>query len=122
MEGLFALKDTELTSKRAGATSMRTPRAAYDEFCNRSTDERRAFARYLVDGVCMIIVSTDDLAGAHRIFNVMNVRGLPLTRAGHAQGQGHLIVTARRSRRTTVNVGTTPSTCWENRRNHSSIR
>ena len=27
----------------------------------------------------MIIVSTDDLAGAHRIFNVMNVRGLPLT-------------------------------------------
>lgn len=78
LEGLFALKDTELTSN-AQRNIYENTRAAYDEFCNRSTDERRAFARYLVDGVCMIIVSTDDLAGAHRIFNVMNVRGLPLT-------------------------------------------
>lgn len=78
LEGLFALKDTELTSN-AQRNIYENTRAAYDEFCNRSTEERRAFARYLVDGVCMIIVSTDDLAGAHRIFNVMNVRGLPLT-------------------------------------------
>ena len=82
---------------------------------------RRAFARYLVDGVCMIIVSTDDLAGAHRIFNVMNVRGLPLTAQDMLKAKA-ISSLPPADRDDYVNVGTTPSTCWENRRNHSSIR
>lgn len=78
LEGLFELKDTELKSA-AQRNIVENAHAAYDEFFNKTPEERRRFARYLVDGVCMIIVTTDDLAGAHRIFNVMNVRGLPLT-------------------------------------------
>lgn len=41
--------------------------------------DRRRFASYLVNGVTLVIVTTDDLAGAHRIFDVMNMRGVPLT-------------------------------------------
>ena len=73
-------------------------------------------------GVCMIIVSTDDLAGAHRIFNVMNVRGLPLTAQDMLKAKAISSLPGPPIATTTVNVGTTPSTCWENRRNHSSIR
>lgn len=43
------------------------------------TKDRRRFASYLVNGVTLVIVTTDDLAGAHRIFDVMNMRGVPLT-------------------------------------------
>ena len=44
-----------------------------------SIDDRHRFASYLVNQVTLVIVTTDDLAGAHRIFDVMNMRGVPLT-------------------------------------------
>lgn len=78
LEGLFELKDTDFTSN-AQRNIVENARVAYDEFSNMPLEQRHSFARYLVDSVYMIIVSTNDLEGAHRIFNVMNVRGLPLT-------------------------------------------
>ena len=47
-------------------------RKTYDEISNWSASERQQFAQYLVNEVTLVIVTTDDLDGAHRIFDVMN--------------------------------------------------
>ena len=62
LEGLFDLRDNDIASH-----------------AQRNAKDRRRFASYLVNGVTLVIVTTDDLAGAHRIFDVMNMRGVPLT-------------------------------------------
>ncbi len=58
-------------------------------------EERHRFASYLVNSVTLVIVTTDDLDGAHRIFDVMNMRGLPPDTIGCVQGPGD-VRTARR--------------------------
>ncbi|PWG59077.1 GmrSD restriction endonuclease domain-containing protein [Bifidobacterium catulorum] len=78
LEGLFDLRDTDLESN-AQRNIMQNTKAAYDALSSLTQDERRYFASYLVSNVLMIIVTTNDLAGAHRIFDVMNMRGMPLT-------------------------------------------
>ncbi|NEG96529.1 hypothetical protein CS006_00870 [Bifidobacterium primatium] len=78
LEGLFDLRDTDLESN-AQRNIMQNTKAAYDALSSLTDDERRYFASYLVSNVLMIIVTTNDLAGAHRIFDVMNMRGMPLT-------------------------------------------
>lgn len=54
-------------------------RKVYDEISGWAQSARQQFAQYLVNQVTLVIVTTDDLDGAHRIFDVMNMRGLPLT-------------------------------------------
>ncbi|KFI50223.1 GmrSD restriction endonuclease domain-containing protein [Bifidobacterium biavatii] len=78
LEALFDLTDEDLSST-AQRNIMVNTKAAYDALERFSDDERHTFASYLVNGVTLVIVTTDDLDGAHRIFDVMNMRGLPLT-------------------------------------------
>lgn len=78
LEALFDMTDEDWSST-AQRNVARNTRAAYDALSVMGDDERHAFASYLVNGVTLVIVTTDDLDGAHRIFDVMNMRGLPLT-------------------------------------------
>ncbi|MBW3078846.1 GmrSD restriction endonuclease domain-containing protein [Bifidobacterium simiiventris] len=78
LEALFDLGDEDWSSA-AQRNITRNTKAAYDALTVMDEDERHAFASYLVNGVTLVIVTTDDLDGAHRIFDVMNMRGLPLT-------------------------------------------
>ncbi|OXN00811.1 GmrSD restriction endonuclease domain-containing protein [Bifidobacterium vansinderenii] len=78
LESLFDLRDSDMDSN-AQRNIVQNTKAAYDALEALTDDERRALATYLVSNVFLIIVVTDDLAGAHRIFDVMNMRGLPLT-------------------------------------------
>ena len=78
LEALFDLTDDDWTSP-AQRTIMRNTRQAYDTLALMDDEARHRFASYLVNGVTLVIVTTDDLDGAHRIFDVMNMRGLPLT-------------------------------------------
>ncbi|MBT1177602.1 DUF262 domain-containing protein [Bifidobacterium callimiconis] len=78
LESLFDLRDGDMESN-AQRNIVQNTKAAYDALNALTDDERRALATYLVSNVFLIIVVTDDLAGAHRIFDVMNMRGLPLT-------------------------------------------
>ena len=78
LEGLFDLRDDDLDTAAQRNIAVNA-RQTYDELARLGDDERRAFARYLVNQVTVVIVVTDDLAGAHRIFDVMNMRGVPLT-------------------------------------------
>ncbi|KAB8289170.1 hypothetical protein DSM100688_0250 [Bifidobacterium ramosum] len=78
LEALFDLSDDDLSSA-AQHNIMVNTRQTYDALARFTDDERRRFASYLVNGVTLVIVTTDDLDGAHRIFDVMNMRGLPLT-------------------------------------------
>ncbi|KAA8828717.1 DUF262 domain-containing protein [Bifidobacterium tissieri] len=78
LESLFDLRDSDMESN-AQRNIVQNTKAAYDALDALDEKERRALAGYLVSNVFLIIVRTDDLAGAHRIFDVMNMRGLPLT-------------------------------------------
>ncbi|MBT1180395.1 DUF262 domain-containing protein [Bifidobacterium sp. CP2] len=78
LEALFDLSDDDWTST-AQRNITRNTRKVYDELSVLSDEERHALASYLVNAVTLVIVTTDDLDGAHRIFDVMNMRGLPLT-------------------------------------------
>ncbi|MBT1172154.1 DUF262 domain-containing protein [Bifidobacterium sp. MA2] len=78
LEALFDLGEEDWASA-AQRNITRNTRRVYDELSRMSDDERRTFASYLVNEVTLVIVTTDDLDGAHRIFDVMNMRGLPLT-------------------------------------------
>ncbi|KAA8820028.1 GmrSD restriction endonuclease domain-containing protein [Bifidobacterium vespertilionis] len=80
LEPVFDMSDDDLTTG-AQRNIMRNIKCTYDELEHLSEDERHAFASYLVNQVTLVIVTTDDLDGAHRIFDVMNMRGLPLTPA-----------------------------------------
>ena len=78
LEGLFDLRDNDIESYAQRNIAINT-RQVFDELAKMPTQDRRAFASYLVNEVTLVIVTTDDLAGAHRIFDVMNMRGVPLT-------------------------------------------
>ena len=78
LEGLFDLRDNDIESHAQRNIAINT-RRVFDALAAMETKDRRRFASYLVNGVTLVIVTTDDLAGAHRIFDVMNMRGVPLT-------------------------------------------
>ncbi len=78
LEGLFDLRDNDIESHAQRNIAINT-RQVFDELAKMPTQDRRAFASYLVNEVTLVIVTTDDLTGAHRIFDVMNMRGVPLT-------------------------------------------
>ena len=78
LEGLFDLRDNDIVSHAQRNIAINT-RQVFDTLAAMETKDRRRFASYLVNGVTLVIVTTDDLAGAHRIFDVMNMRGVPLT-------------------------------------------
>lgn len=78
LEGLFDLRDNDIASHAQRNIAVNT-RRIFDLLAAMDAKDRRRFASYLVNGVTLVIVTTDDLAGAHRIFDVMNMRGVPLT-------------------------------------------
>lgn len=78
LEALFDLRETDCETQ-AQRNMLDNTRCAYNELAKMNADERRLFATYLVNEVMLVIVTTDDLSGAYRIFDVMNMRGLPLT-------------------------------------------
>ena len=78
LESVFDMNDDDLATA-AQRNIVANIRKTYDEISNWSASERQQFAQYLVNEVTLVIVTTDDLDGAHRIFDVMNMRGLPLT-------------------------------------------
>jgi hypothetical protein len=78
LEPVFDMAEDDL-STAAQRNIVNNIRKTYDEISNWQDDERQRFAKYLVNEVTLVIVITDDLDGAHRIFDVMNMRGLPLT-------------------------------------------
>ena len=78
LEGLFDLRDNDIASHAQRNIAVNT-RRTFDLLAAMDAKDRRRFASYLVNGVTLVIVTTDDLAGAHRIFDVMNMRGVPLT-------------------------------------------
>lgn len=78
LEALFDLREQDCDTQ-AQRNIMDNARCAYNELAKMSDEERRQFAGYLVNDVMFVIVTTDDLSGAYRIFDVMNMRGMPLT-------------------------------------------
>lgn len=78
LEGLFDLRDGDFET-RAQYNISTNARQVFDELAKLDDVDRHHFASYLVNQVTLVIVTTDDLAGAHRIFDVMNMRGVPLT-------------------------------------------
>ena len=78
LEALFDLHDDDMDSQ-AQRNMAANARQVYDRLAGMDDDGRHSFAAYLVNQVMVVIVVTDDLAGAHRIFDVMNMRGVPLT-------------------------------------------
>lgn len=78
LEGLFDLRDGDMETHAQRNIAVNA-RQVFDELAKLDDGERHRFASYLVNQVTLVIVTTDDLAGAHRIFDVMNMRGVPLT-------------------------------------------
>ena len=78
LESVFDMNDDDLATA-AQRNIVANIRKTYDEISNWSDDGRQQFAQYLVNEGTLVSVTTDDLDGAHRIFDVMNMRGLPLT-------------------------------------------
>ncbi|MBT1171565.1 DUF262 domain-containing protein [Bifidobacterium sp. SO4] len=78
LESVFDMNDDDLATA-AQRNIVHNIKKTYDEISNWRPSERQRFAQYLVNEVTLVIVTTDDLDGAHRIFDVMNMRGLPLT-------------------------------------------
>ncbi|MBT1175498.1 DUF262 domain-containing protein [Bifidobacterium sp. LC6] len=78
LESVFDM-DNDYLATAAQRNMVNNIRKVYDEISVWSTAVRQQFAQYLVNQVTLVIVTTNDLDGAHRIFDVMNMRGLPLT-------------------------------------------
>ncbi|MEJ5921730.1 GmrSD restriction endonuclease domain-containing protein [Bifidobacterium thermophilum] len=78
LESLFDLRDMDMETN-AQRNIHDNAQAAYDNLAGMDAQERRRLASYLVNKVTLVIVTTDDLQGAHRVFDVMNMRGMPLT-------------------------------------------
>lgn len=78
LESLFDLRESDCATQ-AQRNMYYNVRYAFDELGSMSSDERAMFRKFLVNDVMFVIVTTDDMAGAYRIFDVMNMRGLPLT-------------------------------------------
>lgn len=78
LEALFDLRESDCITQ-AQRNIYDNTRCVYDALANLHDEERQQFASFLVNDVMLVIVTTDDLSGAHRIFDVMNMRGIPLT-------------------------------------------
>ncbi|MDE5640122.1 MAG: DUF262 domain-containing protein, partial [Bifidobacterium castoris] len=78
LEALFDLREADIATQ-AQRNIQTNAKCAYDMLAPLRDDERRRFASYLVNDVMFVIVTTDDISGAYRIFDVMNMRGMPLT-------------------------------------------
>lgn len=55
-----------------------------DEFFEKrdvNEEKIRHFADYILGNVCLVFVRTSSLSSAHRLFNVLNARGVPLSNA-----------------------------------------
>ena len=78
LESLFDLRDMDMETN-AQRNIHDNAQAAYDALAGMKPEERRTLASYMVNMVTLVIVSTDDLQGAHRVFYVMNMRGMALT-------------------------------------------
>lgn len=78
LESLFDLRDMDMATN-AQRNIHDNAQAAYDNLAGMDAQERRRLASYLVNKVTLVMVTTDDLQGAHRVFDVMNMRGMPLT-------------------------------------------
>lgn len=78
LEALFDLREADIATQ-AQRNIQANAKCAYDMLAPLREDERRRFASYLVNDVMFVIVTTDDISGAYRIFDVMNMRGMPLT-------------------------------------------
>lgn len=78
LESLFDLREQECETQ-AQKNIVSNTRYAYDQLGQMNNDERHEFLKFLVNHIMLVIVTTDDIAGAYRIFDVMNMRGLPLT-------------------------------------------
>lgn len=78
VEALIGLTDQALAtdSQRALRDNAAVLRATLAE---RSEAERTALVSYLRNQTFLVVVTTPDMASAHRIFSVMNARGLDLT-------------------------------------------
>ncbi|PJM75228.1 GmrSD restriction endonuclease domain-containing protein [Bifidobacterium simiarum] len=78
VEAVLDLREADLATSAQWNIKLNT-KQAYDMLADMEVEDRRRFASYLVNQVTLVMVITDDLAGAHRIFDVMNMRGVPLT-------------------------------------------
>ncbi|NEG70109.1 GmrSD restriction endonuclease domain-containing protein [Bifidobacterium choloepi] len=78
LEMLFDLRESDCETQ-AQRNMLDNARYAFDELGRMSAEDRHRFATYLVNDVMLVIVETGDLSGAYRIFDVMNMRGVPLT-------------------------------------------
>ncbi len=78
LEALFDLRENDIQTQ-AQRNIRDNAQCAYDILASMKVEERRVFASYLVNNVFFVIVTTGDISGAYRIFDVMNMRGMPLT-------------------------------------------
>lgn len=59
-----------------------------DRFWNdKSEAQLRGFAKYMLEKVYVVFVTTESLTSAYRLFNVLNARGLPLSNADLIKNQ-----------------------------------
>ena len=80
LDGLLTLGKTQLDTD-AKVNLQRNAAALLSELQDRSDDDRLALLQLLLKQTYLVVVSTSNLASAHRIFNVMNARGLDLSAA-----------------------------------------
>ncbi|MEV0298544.1 DUF262 domain-containing protein [Nocardia sp. NPDC050710] len=77
---LLELGANELVNDAQSAIQANA-RYLWEELSDRPAEQRLALAKLLVQRTFLVVVSTPDLASAHRIFSVMNARGLDLSPA-----------------------------------------
>lgn len=80
LEELFGLPDGQLKTD-AQAAIRDNARLLYDQLSGLSEERRMSLIMMLTLRTFLVMVSTDDLDSAHRIFSVMNARGLDLSAA-----------------------------------------
>jgi hypothetical protein len=80
IEDLLALPDGALRND-AQRNIQENTQAIRTELANWDEEERAELTRLLINRTYLVTVTTPDLASAHRIFNVMNARGLDLSAA-----------------------------------------
>lgn len=80
LKELFALSDAQLKTDAQKAIRNNAI-LLHDRLAQLSEDERMALIMMLTLRTFLVMVSTEDLDSAHRIFSVMNARGLDLSAA-----------------------------------------
>lgn len=86
-EDLFEL-DREQLDSPAQLRMQENYRVLYSQLTENFTAEtRRELAKYISNQVNLVLVVSNDMASAHRVFNVLNTRGLPLSAADILKSQ-----------------------------------